>query len=171
MWSRVVDHLTTMFCIMIVVIPSAIIWKNNIEHNFMKVAVTAQGTTLAFNAGLLFTNFDKPIINSCGDTEIYGFLDHPDGITLQLKPLFIPEAKAEDFVNDNGQVIVFPLWDIMALLTEGIYNIELFVKNTCGIGEKAIELKPFILEIKNETTNSTFASPTERMSKPEWISY
>ena len=129
----------------------------------MKVAATSQGNILAFNAGLLFVNFDKPIINPCGDTDIYGFLTHPDGITLQLKPLFIPEAKADDFVNDNGQVIVFPLWDVMPLLTEGRYKIEVFVKNSCGIGNEAIELTPFNLEIRNETTNSTYRIPVKWM--------
>ena len=150
MWNRVVDHLTTLFCIMIVIIPSALIWKGNINENFMKTAETSQGEALAFNAGLLFANFNKPIINPCGDTEIYGFLTHPEGINLQLKPLFIPEAKAEDFINDNGQVIVFPLWDIMPLLTEGKYEIEIYVNNTCGFGNKAIQLKPFALTITSE---------------------
>ena len=115
----------------------------------MDNASTAKGEVVAFSPGFILVNFDKSIINPCGDTEIFTFLTGPSDLPLQLKPIFIPEAKAVAFHSEQGQQLLFPILDVMALMVIGDYKIEVFVKNTCGIGEKAISLAPFTLELDN----------------------
>ena len=148
---RIINLLVTFFCVFIIVLPSAMIYSKGKHESFMDNAATAVGTVEAVVSGFILVDFNKSIINPCGDTEIYAFITTPGGLPLQLKPLFIPEAKATAFQSEVGQQILFPILDVMPLITEaGEYKIEVFVKNTCGIGEKAISLVPFTLELSDE---------------------
>ena len=146
--DRIINLLVTFFCVFIIVLPSAMIYSKGKHESFMENAANATGSIAALVPGFILVDFDKSIVNPCGDTEIYAFITGPSDLPLQLKPLFIPEAKAIDFHNIQGQQILFPIIDVMSLLNEvGQYKIEVFVKNTCGIGEKAISLAPFYMEL------------------------
>ena len=88
-------------------------WTAGTTNKFMDRLEHTNAEVLAMEAGLLVVDFDAPIINTCGDTNIYGYVTTQDGITLQLKSLYIPEVKAEAFINNNeGNVLIFPVYDL-----------------------------------------------------------
>ena len=128
------------------------------SHNkFSSELSSTQGTVMAFHDGLILIDFDKTIINSCGDTSIYSFATTPTNLVVQLKPLFIPEAKAEAF-NDQaeGNMIIFPIYDVYAFFSKpGIYKIEVYIENDCnGLNNRSIALDPIALIVKPSTDES-----------------
>ena len=130
-------------------------WSVGTNNKFINGIEYAKGKVLAMEAGLLVVNFDNPIINVCGDTSIYGFVTTHDGLTLQLKPVFIPERKAQAYKdNFEGNTLIFPVWDIMPFVSmPGPYGVEIFVENNCStFNDAAVALEPFTFEIKPEGT-------------------
>ena len=123
------------------------------NHNkFSTELSSTQGTVMGFSDGLILIDFDKTIINSCGDTSIYSFATTPNNLVVQLKPLFIPEAKALDFnTQSQGNLIIFPIYDVYAFFAKpGAYKIEIYVENDCtGLNSKSIALDPIALVIKS----------------------
>ncbi len=109
----------------------------------------AQGVVSSFASGLIFVEFNKSIVNTCGDTDIHGFITTPENFTVQLKSVFIPNAKAEE-IDDRR--LIFPVIDVEAFLqTDGIYTIEFFVENNCSIfHSQTTELPPVSLLIQAE---------------------
>ena len=139
--KQIVDGIVTFVCAAMVIAIVIYSYKLNRDENFVKKASTAQGEVVAYNAGIILINFDIPVINECGDTEIVGYITTPSNLPVQLKPMLIPEAKAADLVSEKGQVLVFPVLDVLPFLTEeGTYIIELFLSNTCGITDKSVQL-------------------------------
>ena len=126
------------------------------SNKFSHDVKDAQGQVIAFQGGIIAVEFDKPIINVCGDTSIYTFATTPSMITVQLKPIFIPEAKAQAFVDQSeGNLILFPIYDVYPFFMKtGIYKIEVFVENDCsGINSKSIALDPIALIINEDMIN------------------
>lgn len=150
MKNTILSAITYLVCGLIAISLPLWVYNKGTHENFMKEAATAIGNVEAVVPGFILVDFNKPIINPCGDTEIFAFITGPEGLPLQLKPVFLPEAKAADFISAKGHQILFPILDVMVLLGPGKYKVEVFVKNTCGIGEKAFNLAPFYLELGGE---------------------
>ena len=128
------------------------------SNKFSSELSKTTGSVAGFYDGLLLIDFDRPIINSCGDTSIYSFATTPSEVVVQLKPLFIPEEKAEAFnTQSQGNLIVFPIYDVFAFFSvEGVYKIEIYIDNDCtGINSKSIALDPIPLIIKSNTDELT----------------
>ena len=128
-------------------------WTAGTTNKFMDKLEHANAEVLAMEAGLLVVDFDTPIINTCGDTNIYGYITTQDGITLQLKPLYIPEIKEEAFINnDDGNILIFPVYDILPfILDPGIYGVEIFIDNNCSLfSVGSVEIKPFTFIVERE---------------------
>ncbi len=114
-------------------------WTSGSTNGFNQRLKQAKGEVTSYAAGIIFVEFDKPIINQCGDTDIHGFITTPANFTLQLKSVFIPKAKATE-VDDKR--LLFPVKDVEAFITdEGYYKVEFFVQNNCNIfNNQTVEL-------------------------------
>ena len=136
-------------------------WTNGSSDSFNSRLTTAQGKVSSYASSLVFVEFNKPIVNKCGDTDIHGFITTPENFSVQLKSVFVPSAKADE-VDDRR--LIFPVSDVEPFLQSGgIYTIEFFVENNCSIfHNQTVELPPvsFIVdraeegEIKWLVTNS-----------------
>lgn len=139
--DRLYQLLTVFFIVGAFVFSITVGLRSGDQNDYSSRVSEARGTVLNFEAGLLIISFSEQVVNSCGDTQIYGFVTTPDDFTLQLKPVFIPEAKANTV---DQTLLVFPVWDIMAFLqTEGGYTLEFFIDNNCSLfHNKTITLPP-----------------------------
>ena len=62
-------------------------WTAGSSNKFMGKVEGSTANVLLVESGFIVIDFSVPVINTCGDTKIYGYITTQEGLTLQLKPL------------------------------------------------------------------------------------
>ena len=137
-------HMSNLLAVFIVVafaasiIPIAFSWSKAKAHHNTIAEMTAHVDTSLVTSGFIVVNFEGQVISGCGDSQLLGFLRTPTGLSLQLKPIFLPHEKAMELTELPTQSILWPISDIYAFLADGVYTLEVFVKNDCSILDSSL---------------------------------
>ena len=142
-------HMHNLLAVFIVVafaasiIPIAFSWSKAKAHQDKLVEMTATADTSLIQSGFVVVNFHGKVVAGCGDSQLLGFLSTPSGLSLQLKPIFLPQEKAAELSSQPKQAILWPVLDILPFLTNGVYTLEVYAQNSCSIiGNPLVKLAP-----------------------------
>ena len=85
--ERIVNIIIVLFFVIFSFFTVSFGWTAGSSNKFMDKVDGSTANVLLVESGFIVVDFSVPVINTCGDTKIYGYITTQEGLTLQLKPL------------------------------------------------------------------------------------